>query len=209
MPAPVPQSNMEKYFSVIAGHSTELPSEPTSRVEYFLAEIVRQGGIGGKLKPRPVSELPATGESGILYLLPVQGTSGQNTHDEYIWIEEELKYELLGQAKIEINLSDYALKSELPAKVSELENDSGYLSQHQDISGKVDKETGKGLSTNDYTDAEKSKLSGIEAQANKTLIDNTLSNAGQAADAKAAGDALSALRAETAVFREYFANMEV
>ena len=37
----------------------------------------------------------------------------------------------------------------------------------------------------------------------------TLSNAGQAADAKAAGDALSALRAETAVFREYFANMEV
>ena len=202
MPAPVPQSNMEKYFSVIAGHSTELPSEPTSRVEYFLAEIVRQGGIGGKLKPRPVSELPATGESGILYLLPVQGTSGQNTHDEYIWIEEELKYELLGQAKIEINLSDYALKSELPAKVSELENDSGYLSQHQDISGKVDKETGKGLSTNDYTDAEKSKLSGIEAQANKTLIDNTLSNAGQAADAKAAGDVIADLKAENALLKE-------
>lgn len=31
-----------------------------------------------------------------------------------------------------------------------------------DISGKVDKETGKGLSSNDYTDAEKAKLAGLE-----------------------------------------------
>lgn len=36
-----------------------------------------------------------------------------------------------------------------------------------DISGKVDKEVGKGLSTNDYTTAEKNKLTGIEAGANK------------------------------------------
>lgn len=35
------------------------------------------------------------------------------------------------------------------------------ITEHQDISGKVDKETGKGLSSNDYTDAEKTKLSGI------------------------------------------------
>lgn len=31
-----------------------------------------------------------------------------------------------------------------------------------DISGKVDKETGKGLSSNDYTDAEKARLAGLE-----------------------------------------------
>lgn len=43
------------------------------------------------------------------------------------------------------------------------------------LSGKVDKETGKGLSTNDYTTAEKNKLSGIEAQANKTVVDSALS----------------------------------
>lgn len=41
---------------------------------------------------------------------------------------------------------------------------------------KVDKETGKGLSTNDYTSAEKTKLSGIEAQANKTIVDSALSS---------------------------------
>lgn len=33
---------------------------------------------------------------------------------------------------------DYALKSELPTKVSQLQNDKGYLTEHQDISGKLD-----------------------------------------------------------------------
>lgn len=44
------------------------------------------------------------------------------------------------------------------------------------LNGKVDKETGKGLSTNDYTTAEKNKLSGIEAQANKTVVDTAMSS---------------------------------
>jgi len=35
--------------------------------------------------------------------------------------------------------------------------------------------SGKGLSTNDYTNDEKSKLAGIEAQANKTTVDSALS----------------------------------
>lgn len=37
------------------------------------------------------------------------------------------------------------------------------------LAGKVDTEEGKGLSTNDYTDAEKTKLSGIEAGAEKNV----------------------------------------
>jgi len=60
--------------------------------------------------------------------------------------------------------------------------------------GLVNAETGKGLSTNDYTTADKKKLSGIEAQANKTVIDSTLTNAGQAADAKKTGDEISAVK---------------
>lgn len=43
------------------------------------------------------------------------------------------------------------------------------------LAGKVDKETGKGLSTNDYTTTEKNKLASIEAQANKTTVDSALS----------------------------------
>lgn len=40
---------------------------------------------------------------------------------------------------------------------------------------KVDKVSGKGLSTNDYTTAEKNKLAGIATGANKTVVDSALS----------------------------------
>lgn len=63
---------------------------------------------------------------------------------------------------------------------------------------KVDKVSGKALSTNDYTTNEKNKLAGIAAQANKTNIVNNLttSAAGSALDAqqgKVLKDALDAL----------------
>lgn len=44
------------------------------------------------------------------------------------------------------------------------------------LDGKVDKINGKGLSTEDYTSAEKTKLSGIETGANKTTVDSSLSS---------------------------------
>lgn len=43
------------------------------------------------------------------------------------------------------------------------------------LTGKVDKVDGKGLSTEDFTAAEKTKLSGIERGATKTVIDTALS----------------------------------
>lgn len=43
------------------------------------------------------------------------------------------------------------------------------------LGDKVDKVTGKGLSTNDYTTSEKNKLSGIEEGANKTIVDTSIS----------------------------------
>ena len=63
------------------------------------------------------------------------------------------------------NDANYAKVDEIPTKTSQLTNDSGYLTTHQDISGKVDKVDGKGLSTNDYTTEEKNKLAGIAAGA--------------------------------------------
>lgn len=55
---------------------------------------------------------------------------------------------------------------------TKLENVDGL---QEALSAKVDKVSGKGLSTNDYTTAEKNKLAGIEAQANKTVVDSSLS----------------------------------
>ena len=130
---------------------------------------------------------------------------------------------------VDQDVDNKAVNIKIPTKNSELENDSGYLTQYQDLTGyaktedvtkqvteeiskivagapedfdtlkemsdwiskhedsaaamnsniqtnksnieslesnKVDKVTGKGLSTNDYTDADKSKLNGIAANAN-------------------------------------------
>ena len=78
----------------------------------------------------------------------------------------------------------------VPTKVSQLTNDSkfltsvpaeyitedelntkGYLTKHQDISGKVDKVEGKGLSTVDFTTAYETKLKGL-SNYNDTIIKN-------------------------------------
>ena len=45
-----------------------------------------------------------------------------------------------------------------------------------DLNNKVDKVSGKELSTNDYTTDEKTKLAGIEDGANKTIVDSMLSS---------------------------------
>jgi hypothetical protein len=80
----------------------------------------------------------------------------------------------------------------VPTKVSQLINDSkfltsvpaeyitedelntkGYLTKHQDISGKVDKVEGKGLSTVDFTTAYETKLKGL-SNYNDTIIKNDI-----------------------------------
>lgn len=64
---------------------------------------------------------------------------------------------------------------------------------------KVDKESGKGLSTNDYTTAEKEKLAGVEAGATNTTVENSLTsdsttNALSAAQGKALNNSLTQLK---------------
>ena len=119
-------------------------------------------GITG-FDTKAVEELPGTGKKGILYLLSNSG-SGNNVYDEYLWLGN--KYEKLGTR--EINLTEYAKKTELPTKMSQLTNDSGYQTSAQvgnlvdtKIVNKVDKVSGKQLSTNDYTTAEKNKLADL------------------------------------------------
>lgn len=70
-------------------------------------------------------------------------------------------------------------------------------------SGKVDKVEGKVLSSNDFTNAYKTKLDGITAQANKTIVDNSLTststtNALAAVQGKALKDLIDALTARVA-----------
>ena len=64
----------------------------------------------------------------------------------------------------------------VPTNVSEFTNDAGYLTEHQDISNLVIKEEGKGLSSNDYTSEEKTKLGGVGTSQGRNLIPYPLTN---------------------------------
>lgn len=59
-------------------------------------------------------------------------------------------------------------------KVSDESNDLAEVKNA--LNNKVDKVSGKQLSTNDYTTAEKQKLAGIATQANKTTVENVLTS---------------------------------
>lgn len=94
-------------------------------------------------------DLPTTGEKGTIYLVACQHGSN-DSYDEYVWVEggsRGNKYEKIGNT--DIDLSGYATTSALS---------SG-------LSGKVDKVSGKGLSTNDFTTTLKNKLDGIASGA--------------------------------------------
>lgn len=74
-----------------------------------------------------------------------------------------------------VNSSTRKVNITVPTKTSDLTNDSNFATT-TDLDAKVDKVTGKGLSTNDYTTTEKDKLAAIEDGANKTIVDTALSS---------------------------------
>ena len=75
------------------------------------------------IKFEKVITLPVTGTDGVIYLVPLNDPKTKNIYKEYIWIDSD--YETLGTT--EIDLSGYALKTDIPTKVSQLTNDSKYL----------------------------------------------------------------------------------
>ena len=72
------------------------------------------------------------------------------------------------------NWNNKSEKTDIPTKLSQLNKDINFDERYytesevdNKLNSKVDKVSGKGLSTEDYTTAEKNKLSGIEEGANK------------------------------------------
>lgn len=93
------------------------------------------------LKKEVVNQLPATGQDDIIYLIKDAKGKIKNIYLEYLWINND--FELIGSTQVD--LTGYAKTSEVDSK----------------LSGKVDKESGKALSSNDYTSEEKAKLGSI------------------------------------------------
>lgn len=80
-----------------------------------------------------------------IYLVPKDVPGTEDIYDEYIYVSNS--WEKIGSTATD--LSNYYTKAQADAL----------------LAAKVDKEAGKGLSTNDFTTAEKNKLSGIAAGA--------------------------------------------
>ena len=86
-------------------------------------------------------------------------------------------------------------------KINDIKEDNPEINQiKSQLNNKVDKIEGKTLSTNDYTTEDKNKLSGIQAQANKTTVENVLTsdsttNALSAAQGKRLNELIEALTA--------------
>lgn len=91
------------------------------------------------------------------YKLEIATLSSEQTHQISISMMQEIVHKL-----------DIKYLPEIFAKQSDLDTIKATLKN------KVDKISGKGLSTNDYTTTEKNKLAGIETGANKTVVDSSL-----------------------------------
>lgn len=86
-------------------------------------------GGGSSFKVEVVSELPVSGQTGILYLVPVTADpSGDNTFKEYIWLDDESRYEELGFTDIDLSgyVTDEELKTSLEEKQDKLQDSSSW-----------------------------------------------------------------------------------
>lgn len=143
----------------------------------------------GQKYTKPSTGIPASDlEVGVIPTVPVQSVNGQ-TGAVSLALGDTNVIETIKVNNTALTPVSKAVNITVPTKVSDLTNDSNFtsntgtitgitmngvskgtsgvvnlgtvLTEHQDISGKVDKVTGMGLSSNDYTTAEKTKLAGI------------------------------------------------
>ena len=105
-----------------------------------------------------VNELPTTDiQTNVIYLVPKQDPQTGNIKDEYINLDGTTAgWELIGDTGID--LSDYVTTTALNTALGNYTTTSDLTTL---LAGKVDKVSGKQLSTEDYTTAEKTKLSGL------------------------------------------------
>ena len=98
-----------------------------------------------------VTELPTSDIKKHIYIMNVDTISDKNIYAEYIYTGDvtntydETKWEKLGETSTSIDLSDYVQTTTLTTELAK----------------KVDKVTSKDLSSNDYTNEDKTKLTSI------------------------------------------------
>lgn len=120
-----------------------------------------------------LSNKPTIPDVSGFYTKPVGGIPAADLEDTYLTSFTETDPTVPAWAKSE-NKPTYTAQEvgalpantvipTVPSNVSAFTNDAGYLTTHQDISGKVDKVSGKGLSTNDFTNIYKEQLDNLSS----------------------------------------------
>lgn len=89
-----------------------------------LCKVIEVSEATDRVRLRPIANIGSNNSGGNVDL------TGYATEE---FVKNKIAEAQLGDK--EVDLSGYAQKSELPTKVSQLQNDSGYLTQHQDITG--------------------------------------------------------------------------
>lgn len=130
--------NLQKTLKAGAGINITSDGTITSTLDIRVFKIVQE--LPGS---------PETNNENKIHVVPNPSGPSGNVYNEYIW--DGSKWEELGSFKADVDLSEYAKTKDVDTK----------------LSNKVDKVPGKGLSTNDYTAIEKTKLSNISFNANK------------------------------------------
>lgn len=130
-----------------------------------------------------VSELPETGENGVMYLkLNTSSSVEGNVYDEYIWVNN--KFEKIGSTETTVDLSGYVTQTEMN---TQLANKANVNHSHTSDSIGLDQDSDDGMWVYEYGldsqsgvngfvyDHEK-KLENIDDGANKTVVDSSLSS---------------------------------
>lgn len=128
-----------------------------------------------------VSSLPATGENGVLYLVPKTG-QGSDVHDEYVWVESTHRFELVGSTSV--NLDGYYTSGQVDTLLNGKSgtghnHDERYYTESEidtKLSGKAGTSTATSSANGLLSKEDKAKLDGIAANANKITVDSSLSS---------------------------------
>ncbi|MDE6504874.1 MAG: hypothetical protein K2L42_03290 [Clostridia bacterium] len=115
-------SGSEAQAKSYADEATDKAKEAQNWAE--LAQHYAQFGIKLNTDYQSVAELPSVGNPQYIYLIP-NGSAGNNSYDEYMWIADKSAYEKIGTT--DIDLTGYATKAEVAEKEKTLQSDIDQL----------------------------------------------------------------------------------
>ena len=157
-------------------------TETDTKISSAIAALGTVFNIKGRVTTTDALTSIVDPKAGDVYLVGAEDT---NNAAEYYYTTDG-KWEYMGLIT-EVDLSGYYTKTDVDGLLTnklDVDTYTAYIQTtattlsglRNDVDSKVDKEAGKGLSTNDYTTEDKEKLGGIEAGAQKNVAADSVFN---------------------------------